>query len=77
MLYRKFRKSHITIGMGRGNVNTDGTKSKNYFDIDYPKGITEESSWEWKSGAKGNVYRVKFDKNTNLDYLMFLIYQKN
>jgi hypothetical protein len=74
--YVKFRKNHITIGMGRGNVNPDGTKSKNYFDIDDPKGITEEGSWEWKSGVKGTVYRVKFDKNTDLDYLMFLLNQK-
>ena len=74
--YVKFRKSHITIGMGRGNVNPDGTKSKNYFDLDDPKGISEEGSWEWKSGVKGTVYRVRFDKNTDLDYLMFLINQK-
>ena len=74
--YVKFRKSHITIGMGRGNINPDGTKSKNYFDIDDPKGITEEGSWEWKSGVKGNVYRVRFDKDTDIDYLMFLINQK-
>ena len=74
--YVNFRKNHITIGMGRGNVNPDGTKSKNYFDIDDPKGITEEGSWEWKSGVKGNVYRIRFDKNIDLDYLMFLINQK-
>ena len=74
--YVKFRKSHVTIGMGRGNVNPDGTKSKNYFDLDDPKGISEEGSWEWKSGVKGTVYRVRFDKNTDLDYLMFLINQK-
>jgi hypothetical protein len=74
--YVKFRKSHITIGMGRGNVNPDGTKSKNYFDLDDPKGISEEGSWEWKSGVKGTVYRVRFDKNTDLDYLMFLLNQK-
>ncbi len=74
--YCNFRKHHITIGIGRGNVNPDGTKSKNYFDIDDPKGITEEGSWEWKSGVKGNVYRIKFDKNTDLDYIMFLLNQK-
>jgi hypothetical protein len=74
--YVKFRKSHVTIGMGRGNVNPDGTKSKNYFDLDDPKGISEEGSWEWKSGVKGTVYRVRFDKNTDLDYLMFLLNQK-
>ena len=74
--YCNFRKHHITIGIGRGNVNTDGTKSKNYFTLDDPKSISEEGSWEWKSGVKGNVYRIKFDKNTDLDYLMFLLNQK-
>jgi hypothetical protein len=74
--YCNFRKHHITIGIGRGNVNTDGTKSKNYFTLDDPKGISEEGSWEWKSGVKGNVYRIKFEKNTDLDYLMFLLNQK-
>jgi hypothetical protein len=74
--YCNFRKHHITIGIGRGNVNTDGTKSKNYFTLDDPKGISEEGSWEWKSGVKGNVYRIKFDRNTDLDYIMFLLNQK-
>jgi predicted transport protein len=74
--YVNFRKHHMTIGMGRGNVNPDGTKSKNYFDIDDPKGISEEGSWEWKSGVKGNVYNIKFNKDSDLDYTMFLINQK-
>jgi len=74
--YCNFRKHHIIIGIGRGNVNTDGSKSKNYFTLDDPKGISEEGSWEWKSGVKGNVYRIKFEKNTDLDYLMFLLNQK-
>ncbi len=74
--YCNFRKHHISIGMGRGNINTDGTKSTNYFTLDDPKGISEEGSWEWKSGIKGNVYKIKFDKSSDLDYLMFLINQK-
>lgn len=74
--YVNFRKHHMTIGMGRGNVNPDGTKSKNYFDIDDPKEISEEGSWEWKSGVKGTVYNIKFNKDSDIDYLMFLINQK-
>jgi hypothetical protein len=74
--YCNFRKHHISIGMGRGNINTDGTKSSNYFTLDDPKGISEEGSWEWKNGVKGNVYKIKFDKNSDMDYLMFLINQK-
>jgi hypothetical protein len=44
--------------------------------LDDPKGISEEDSWEWKSGTKGTVYKIKFDKNINIDYLVFLIKQK-
>jgi hypothetical protein len=71
-----FRKSIIKIEILRGNINPDGSKSKNYFDIDDPKGITKESSWEWKSGVKGTLYIVEFDKNTDLEYLIFLLKQK-
>jgi len=71
-----FRKNYISIEILRGNVNPDGTKSKNFFNLDDPKGISEEGSWEWKSGVKGNLYKIRFNKNTDLDYLMFLINQK-
>jgi hypothetical protein len=71
-----FRKNYVSIEILRGNVNPDGTKSKNFFNLDDPKGISEEGSWEWKSGVKGNLYKIKFNKNTDIDYLMFLINQK-
>jgi hypothetical protein len=71
-----FRKNYVSIEILRGNVNLDGTKSKNFFNLDDPKGISEEGSWEWKSGVKGNLYKIRFNKNTDLDYLMFLINQK-
>ena len=71
-----FRKNYISIEILRGNVNPDGSKSKNFFTLDDPKGISEEGSWEWKSGVKGNLYKIKFNKETDLDYLMFLINQK-
>jgi hypothetical protein len=71
-----FRRNHINIEILRGNINPDGSKSKNFFTLDDPKNISEEGSWEWKSGVKGNLYRIKFDKNSDLDYLMFLINQK-
>ncbi len=74
--YFNFRKNFISIEMLRGNVNPDGSKSKKYFNLDDPKGISEEGSWEWKSGTKGTMYKVKFDKNVNLDYIIFLIKQK-
>jgi len=74
--YFNFMKKGIRIDVLRGNVNPDGSKSKNYFDIDDPKDISSEGSWEWKSGTKGTIYRVYFDEKSDIDYMMFLINQK-
>lgn len=74
--YFIFRKNNIVIEMGRGNINQDGTKSKNFFNIDDPKNYSTETSWEWKSGVKGNMYKVKMTLASDLDYIMFLITQK-
>jgi predicted transport protein len=71
-----FRKNYISVDILRGNINPDGSKSQNFFSLDDPKGISEEGSWEWKTGVKGNLYKIRFDKNTDLDYTMFLINQK-
>jgi predicted transport protein len=74
--FLNFRKSSISIEIQRGNLNTDGTTSKNFFNFDDPKNLAEERSWEWKSGVKGNVYVIKFDLKTDIDYTMFLLKQK-
>jgi hypothetical protein len=74
--YFNFRRNYISIEIVRGNVNPDGSKSKKYFTLDDPKNISEEGSWEWKSGTKGNIYKIKFNRYTNIDYIMFLIKQK-
>ncbi|MGM0934236.1 MAG: DUF5655 domain-containing protein [Bacteroidota bacterium] len=74
--YLNFRQSSISIDIQRGNLNTDGTTSKNFFHLDDPKNLAQERSWEWKSGTKGNVYVIKYDKKTDLDYTMFLLKQK-
>lgn len=74
--YFNFMKKGIRIDVLRGNVNPDGSKSKNYFNIDDPKEISSEGSWEWKSGTKGTLYRIYFDDKSDIDYMMFLINQK-
>ena len=76
LCYLIFRKNSITLEISRGNVNPDGSKSKKYFDLDDPEGISKEGSWEWKSGTKGTIYKIPMDKNTDLEYVMFLIKQK-
>jgi predicted transport protein len=74
--YFNFRKNYISVDILRGNINPDGSKSKKYFTLDDPKGISEEGFWEWKSGVKGNYYKIKFNNSVNIDYIMFLIKQK-
>ena len=74
--YFNFRKNNIQIDLRRGIQNSDGKKSKNFFHIDDPKGISKEGSWEWKSGGKGFIYKIPMTKNSDVDYLMFLIKQK-
>ena len=74
--YCNFRKNYISIEILRGNTNTEGVKSKTFFTLDDPKKVSEEGYWEWKNGVKGHVYRIKFDKYSDVDYTMFLINQK-
>jgi hypothetical protein len=74
--YFGFRKDKILIEMGRGNLLTDGSRSKNFFDMDDPKKLSTEYSWTWKSGTKGNTYKIEFRKDTNIEYLIYLIKQK-
>lgn len=74
--YFTFQKTGIRMDFSRGNVNPDGSKSKNYFDLDDPKKISKEGSWEWKSGTKGTVYKISIRKDSDVEYLMFLIKQK-
>ena len=71
-----FRKETILIELLRGTVNPDGSKSKNYFTIDDPKKVSKEGGWKWKSGTQGRIYKILFDKNSDTDYIMFLIKQK-
>ena len=74
--YFHFQKKGIKVEFSRGNVYSDGRTSKNFFILDDPKGIAKEDSWTWKSGAKGNVYKVSIYEDSDLDYIMFLIKQK-
>lgn len=74
--YCGFRKNKIVIELLRGNINTDGSRSKNYFNLDDPKGIAEEKLWEWKNGVKGTIYKIPLNQTSNIDYIYFLILQK-
>ena len=47
-----------------------------FFDIDDPKSIVKEQSWTYKNGVVGNDYKLQLDKNSDIDYLVFLVNQK-
>ena len=71
-----FQKNKIVIELNRGNIKTDGSKSKNYFVIDDPKRISTEGSWTYKNGVQGGIYKIHLDKNADIEYAMFLVKQK-
>ncbi|MFM6976940.1 MAG: hypothetical protein ACKOW2_08870, partial [Sphingobacteriaceae bacterium] len=72
----KFANHAISLDLLRGNLTPDGKKSKKFFDLNDPQGIAKEGSWEWKSGVKGNDYRIPFTTQSDIDYIFFLIKQK-
>ena len=71
-----FLSASVRIEINRGKINPDGSKSKNYFNIDDPKKLSTEESYEWTLGKKGSTYRIRFDEKTDVDYVIFLINQK-
>ena len=74
--YCSFRKEKIWLECVRGNNRTDGSTSKNFFTMDDPKEISEEYSWTWKNGVKGNTYRLQFFKDSDIEYFIYLMKQK-
>jgi len=76
LCYCNFKTKNIFIEINRGIKKVGGEKSKNFFNIDDPKKLTTTYSWTWKSGDRGNVYKIKFDDKTDLNYLIFLLKQK-
>ena len=62
--------------MKKQEIRLGGRKSKGFFTIDDPKKISKAATWTWKSGVKGAVYKIKLDKDFDIDYIKFLIKQK-
>ena len=77
-LFGVFRlcKNHIGINITRGNIKIDGSKSRGFFELEDPKGMSEERSWTYKDGMIGNAYVIKFSKPDDLEYVVYLLNQK-
>jgi len=72
----RFFKNHMVIDFSRGDIKIDGAKSRGFFELEDPKGVSEEKSWTYKSGVIGNSYMIKLSEKTDLDYVVYLINQK-
>jgi hypothetical protein len=73
--YCNTQANGFRIDIVRGSIK-NGKKSKNFLTLDDPKQMAKENSWTWKNGDTGHKYEVKFDKNTDIDYLVFLLNQQ-
>jgi len=74
--YFNFLKGYIRVDVLRGNEQPDGTRSKKFFYLDDPKGLSKEGNWNWKTGVQGHYYSIPLDDNSDINYLLFLIKQK-
>jgi hypothetical protein len=74
--YIQFRKTKILFTIIRGVDNSDGSKSKNFFTIDDPKGIVNDHQRTLNNGTTQKQYKISLDLKSDLDYIMFLVKQK-
>jgi hypothetical protein len=54
----------------------DGTKSKDFFTLDDPKGVCSDRYFNWASGQKGMNYSFSVKSKDDLEYALWLIKQK-
>ena len=73
--YCNTQANGFRIDIVRGSIK-NGKQSKDFLTLDDPKKMAKENSWTWKNGDTGHKYEVKFNKNTDIDYLVFLLNQQ-
>jgi predicted transport protein len=74
--YVHFRKNNLAIDINRGVEYPDGTKSKDFFTLDDPKGVCSDRYFNWASGQKGMNYSFSVKSKDDLEYALWLIKQK-
>ena len=74
--YCRFLKDSIKINIRKGIEKGDGIKSKTYFEMDDPKGLSETLTSDYKKQGKRSSYKLYINKESDVDYLIFLIKQK-
>jgi len=78
VVFFRFRVHSVRVYIVKGTKNNEGAKSKNYFNLDDPKKISKDYSRLWEPGSLGGLdeYKFSISKETDIDYIMFLIKQK-
>ena len=74
--YTIFRKEHLIIEIVKGNLKTDGSKSKGFFTLDDPKKVSKILNFKFKNGTKREYYHIKLSNVEQIGYLLLLIKQK-
>lgn len=70
-------KSSVSVTMWRGILNNNKPESKHFFSLDDPKKVAKFMQVTQKNGKIYCEYKIKFRNLEEIDYLMFLIEQKN
>ena len=74
--YTLCRKEHLIIEIVKGNLRTDGLKSKGFFTLDDPKKVSRIMNFKFKDGTKREYYQIKLSNLNDVGYFMMLIKQK-
>lgn len=74
--YVYFRKNSLMISIVRGTLYPDGSKSKNYIDIDDPKGVGTAKEFTWRNGNKGHEYQFSISTPKDVEHATLLLKQK-
>jgi hypothetical protein len=73
--YFNSRSNGFKIHIVRGFIRRDGKETKKFLTLDDPKKMAKEITWKYLDDIQ-HAYEIMFDKDTDVDYLIFLIKQQ-
>ena len=73
--YFNSRAEGFKVHIVRGFIRKDGKETKNFLTLDDPKKMAKEITWKYLDDVQ-HAYEIMFNKDTDVDYLMFLMKQQ-
>ncbi len=73
--YFNSRAEGFKIHIVRGFIRENGKETKNFLTLDDPKKMAKEINWKYLNDEQ-HAYEILFNKDTDVDYLMFLMKQQ-